>query len=85
MHLAPRPKAILIMVAGIAFVALGLYQAIVPNAWGGGGHWVTDAEGNSEFVIGELTPEQEINVLRAENAELQERNNDLQRQLQMMI
>jgi len=70
MQLAPRPKAILIMIAGMAFVALGLYQAVVPDAWGGGGYWVTDEDGNSEFVIGQLTPEQEISVLKAENAEL---------------
>ncbi len=34
MQLAPRPKAILIMISGIAFVALGLYQGLVPYAWG---------------------------------------------------
>lgn len=85
MELAPRSKAILIMVAGVAFVALGLYQVIVPNAWGGGGQWITDGDGNSEYVIGELTPEQKNDVLRAENAELMKKIDDLQRQLGQMI
>ena len=46
-----RLKAILILFAGVAFVALGVYQALVPDAWGGGGEWVTDDEGNSKYVI----------------------------------
>ena len=83
MQLAPRPKAILIMIAGMAFVALGIYQ--VSDAWGGGGHWVTDENDNSEFIIGQITPEQEINVLKAENEELKKKIDDLQRQLQQMI
>ena len=56
MNLAPRPKAILIMIAGIAFVILGIYHGMVPDAWGGGGQWVTDKDGNSKYVIhGEST------------------------------
>ena len=71
MNLAPRPKAILIMIAGIAFVILGIYQAVVPDAWGGGGQWVTYEDGSSEFIIyGEATPEQEIKMLKAENEKL---------------
>jgi hypothetical protein len=66
-----RLKAILILVAGISFVALGVYQVVVPDAWAGGGEWITNVEGTTEYIInGEATPEQEIEQLRAENESL---------------
>jgi hypothetical protein len=66
-----RLKAILILFAGMSFVALGVYQAVVPDAWASGGEWVTNAEGVTEFIInGEATPKQEIEQLKAENESL---------------
>ncbi len=73
-----RLKAILILFAGISFVALGIYQVLVPDAWAGDGQWVTDDEGNSTFVInGEAIPEQEIMILKAENENLKKQIADL--------
>ncbi len=46
-----RLKAILILFAGVLFVALGIYQVVVSDAWAGGGEWVTDEMGNSKYVI----------------------------------
>ncbi len=54
----------------------------IGTAFAGGGFWITDEDdGNSEFVIGQLTPEQEISVLKAENKELKEKINNLERHL----